>query len=33
MDRRTVPEPIYAGGAQMVETLRQRTRFTNGTPH
>jgi myo-inositol-1(or 4)-monophosphatase len=24
MDRRTVPEPVFAGGAEMVEILRQR---------
>jgi myo-inositol-1(or 4)-monophosphatase len=33
MDRRSVPEPIFAGGTQMVETLRQHTRFTDGAPH
>jgi len=33
MDRRMVSEPIFAGGDQMLEILRQHATFTKGTPH
>jgi len=33
MDRRMVPEPIFAGGDQMLELLRQHATYSKGKAH